>query len=384
MKLKKIQFIITVIISSYLSLHANVSAAKAPTLKEKIGQMLLFGFKGTELHQDDAIVRALQAQQVGGVILYDYDFQTGTYDHNIKSPEQLKHLTQQLQAYTKQAAETRSNNLFPLLIGIDYEGGKVNRLNEENGFPKTLSAAALAMLSFEEAQQSAQQMAETLNMMGINLNFAPVVDVNINPESPAIGKIGRSFSADPQKVIDYAAIFSKAYQAHGILCTYKHFPGHGSAIGDTHLGFVDVTETWKPIELDPYRSLLSQPYSCPLVMTAHVVHFGLDSKGDPASISVSITQDLLRQQLHFDGVVITDDMQMKAITDHFGLSDAVISAINAGADILVFSNQRVPEPTGPAEIVNMIYEDVMTGKIRQSRIEEAYQRIMQLKQKIKV
>lgn len=384
MKLKKIQFIVTAIISFYLSLYASVSAAKEPTLKEKIGQMLLFGFKGTELHQDDSIVRALQAQQVGGVILYDYDFQTGTYDHNIKSPEQLQHLTQQLQNYTKQAAETRRNNLFPLLIGIDYEGGKVNRLKENYGFPKTFSAAEIGMLSVEEAEQSAQQMADTLNAMGINLNFAPVVDVNVNPESPVIGKIGRSFSADPKKVIEYSAIFSKAYQEHGILCSYKHFPGHGSATGDTHLGFVDVTDTWKSLELDPYRSLLSQPYSCPLVMTAHVVHFGLDSKGYPASISVAITQDLLRQQLSFNGVVITDDMQMKAITDHFGLSDAIISAINAGADILVFSNQLVQTPQDPAEIVEMIYQDVMTGKIRQSRIEEAYQRIIRLKQKIKI
>jgi beta-N-acetylhexosaminidase len=356
--------------------------AQEVTLKEKIGQMLLIGFKGTELHPDDFIVKAIMEQRVGGVILFDYDFPTGTYDHNIKNPEQVKQLTTQLQDYTQQAAKNKGNQLYPILIGIDYEGGKVNRLKESYGFPKTLSAADIGQLSFEEADKYARQMAQTLNQAGINLNFAPVLDVNVNPDSPAIGKLGRSFSADPDKVADYAAIFARAYKENGIFCSYKHFPGHGSATGDTHAGFVDVTQTWKEYELNPYKKLFQQPNGCDMVMTAHVVHYGLDSKGYPASISTSITKELLREKLSFTGLVVTDDMQMKAIADNYGLAEAVRMAVNAGADILVFGNQLVPSPQDPQEIVDMIYDDVMTGKISQSRIEEAYQRIMRVKEKL--
>ncbi len=360
----------------------NPVFAREVSLKQKIGQMLLIGFKGTELHADDAIVRSILAQNIGGVVLYDYDFPTGTYDHNIKNPAQLKLLNQQLQAYTRQAAQNNTNHLFPLFIGIDYEGGKVNRLKESYGFPKTFSAADIGQLASAEADKYAQQMADTLKQEGINLDFAPVVDVNVNPESPAIGKLGRSFSSDPQKVIDYAMIFSRAFERNGILCSYKHFPGHGSASGDTHLGFVDVTQTWKEYELDPYEKMLRQPGACSLVMTAHVVHYGLDSKGYPASLSMAMTNDLLRAKLNFNGAVITDDLQMKAIADNYGLRDAVRMAVNAGADILVFSNQLVATPQDPQEIVDMIYDDVMTGKIRESRIDEAYQRIMRLKEKL--
>jgi len=365
-----------------MAILSSAVFANEPTLKEKIGQMLLIGFKGMTLQEDDPVVQAILAQQIGGVILYDYDFKTKTYEHNIKNPEQVKHLTKQLQDYTREAASRHGNDFYPLLISIDYEGGKVNRLKENYGFPKTLSAAEIAQLSYEEAGRYAQQMAATLREAGINLNFAPVVDVNVNPESPAIGKLGRSFSADPQKVIDYAGLFAKTYRQNGILCSYKHFPGHGSANGDTHLGFVDVTQTWKESELDPYKTLLNQGDGCQIVMTAHVVHYGLDSKGYPASISSSITNDLLRGGLRFDGVVITDDMQMKAIADNYGLAEAIRLAINAGADILVFANQLSDTPQDPKALVDMIYDDVMTGKIRANRIDEAYKRIMKLKKQL--
>lgn len=372
------------ILCTFLFLYGSPGWAKEILLKEKIGQMLLVGFKGMELHPDDPIVHAILAQQIGGVILYDYDFPTKTYEHNIKNPEQLKRLTQQLQAYAKLAAERHGNQFYPLLIAIDYEGGKVNRLKESYGFPKTLSAADIAQLSYTEANQYAQRMAETLQQAGVNLNFAPVIDVNVNPESPAIGKIGRSFSSDPQKVIDYASIFSKAYKDHGILCAYKHFPGHGSANGDTHLGFVDVTQTWKESELEPYKKLLRHADGCPMVMTAHVVHSGLDKAGRPASISEPITQTWLREKLNFTGVVITDDLQMKAITDSYGLVDAVRLAVNAGADILMFSNQLVPVPQDPQQIIDMIYHDVESHAINESRINEAYLHVMKLKEQMKI
>ena len=348
-------------------------------LKEKIGQMLIMGFNGMTLHPDDPIVRAILAQQIGGVILFDYDFQTKKFEHNIQSPEQLKHLTQQLQNYAKQAAATQHNKFLPLFISIDYEGGKVNRLKENSGFPKTLSPAELGLGSRELVEQYAKQMAETLQQAGININFAPALDVNVNPGNPVIGKLDRSFSSDPQEVIECAAIFSNAYHAHGIISVYKHFPGHGSSTGDTHVGFVDVTKTWQESELEPYQQLLQTSSAGLMVMTAHVVHEGLDPAGYPASLSAAITQKLLREKLNYQGVVVTDDMQMKAITDNYGLPEAVRLAINAGADILVFGNQLVSVPQDPQELVDMIYDDVQAGEIAESRIEEAYQRVMSLK-----
>lgn len=351
---------------------------KPVSLKEKIGQMLLIGFKGSEVKKNDDIVRAIDAQEIGGVILFDYDFENKTYDRNIKNPEQLKKLTADLQAYAKAAALTHHNNLIPLLISVDYEGGKVNRLKEKYGFPKTLSAEALGKLTPTEVKHFADLMAQTLKNSGINFDFAPVLDVNVNPNNPVIGKVERSFSADPNVVSQDAYIFAQSFSANHIACSYKHFPGHGSSKGDTHQGFVDVTDTWQPFELDPYKKLLRKIGTCPVIMTAHVVNKKLDPQGYPASISHAITTDLLRNKLKFNGVVVTDDMQMGAIKNHYGVAEATRLAINAGADILVFGNQ-LDHPQDPKEIVDIIYNDVKAGKISEKRINESYSRIMNLK-----
>lgn len=373
------------IAASIIGMAGNVQAVqyKEPTLKQKIGQMIMIGFNGMSVKPSDPVAQAIIKHEIGGVVLFDYDYPSKTYHRNIESPQQVKQLTAQLQRYTEQAAKDSHQAYVPLLIGIDYEGGKVNRLKENYGFPKTVSAEDFAKLSPQQATAMADTMAKTLQDAGINLDFAPDVDVNINPDNPIIGKYGRSFSADPAEVAKNAAVFANAFQEHGVLCSYKHFPGHGSSTGDTHKGFVDVTETWQDSELDPYRQLLNQPQSCGMVMVAHVVHYGLDSNGRPASISKPIIQDLLREKLQFNGVVITDDMQMGAITSMYGLHEAVRSSINAGADILVFGNMLSDGMQDPAELVEMIYQDVQSGKIRKSRIDEAYQRIVQLKQKLK-
>jgi beta-N-acetylhexosaminidase len=377
----RLSTIIIIFCTLFFSIVGN-AATKEPTLKQKIGQMLLIGFKGTELQPTDSIVTALLAQRIGGVVLFDYDAQTKTYDRNIKNPQQLKHLTEQLQSYTKQAATSNHNTLYPLFISIDYEGGNVNRLKEEYGFSKTLSAAELGRGSYDQAREYAQQMAETLQQAGVNIDFAPVLDVNVNPSNPIIGKKDRSFSADPNKVTNYAEIFAQAFHDHGIICVYKHFPGHGSSTGDTHLGLVDVTKTWQDSELNPYKELLAKPDGCPMVMTAHVVHYGLDSKGYPASLSAAITTDLLRKKLKFNGVVITDALQMKAIADNYGVPQAVRLAILAGADILIFDNQLAAKLQDPQEVIDIIYHDVMTGAIPRSRIDESYRRIMNLKKQL--
>jgi beta-N-acetylhexosaminidase len=366
--------LITTMLLASLNNVATAASNQEQQLKDKIAQMLIIGFNGMEVKPDDAITKAIVGKQIGGVILFDYDYPRKTFEHNIKNPAQLKNLTAQLQDY--------AHNGFPLFIAIDYEGGKVNRLKESYGFPRTIPAAEFAKLSDADAAQMANQMAQTLKDAGINLNFAPVIDVNVNAESPAIGKLGRSFSAQPEVVAKYAKIYAQAFRAHGILCSYKHFPGHGSATGDTHEGFVDVTETWKDYELHPYQTLLSDPTNCDMIMTAHVKHYGLENKGYPATLSKSILTGLLRETLQFKGVIVTDDMQMKAISDVYGLHEAVRMTINAGSDILIFGNQLAPTPQDASEFIDMIYQDVKSGQISEARINEAYNRIIKLKKQL--
>jgi beta-N-acetylhexosaminidase len=351
------------------------SFANTIDIQHKIGQMIVVGFKATTLSSRDPIVKAILQKQIGGVILFDYYLPQKIRDCNIKSPDQLKHLTNQLQAYAKE-----SGHVFPLLIGIDYEGGRVNRLKTEFGFPETISAQKMAQLNVEQVMQKASQMAKTLKKVGINLNFAPVLDLSINPDSPIISKLERAFSHDSNTVIQYAKIFVEAHRKEGILCAYKHFPGHGSALGDTHQGFVDVTYTWQPIELLPYKALLREINT--LVMTAHVVNRTLDKSGYPATLSAPILTELLRKQLGFEGVIVSDCMQMDAIKKHYSLREAVIKAIHAGVDILVFSNQLVPYFQDPKEIIEIILSEIKAGHISEKRIDESYQRIQTLKQQL--
>jgi beta-N-acetylhexosaminidase len=347
-------------------------AASSPTLDQKIGQMLMFGFDGSSLKPSDAIVSDITNQRIGGVVLFDYNMKLHNYDKNIKSPQQLRTLTEQLQNYNK--------GQTPLLIGVDYEGGAVNRLPENLGFPKTITAQDVAKLPNADIEKYAKQMADTISDSGINLVFAPVLDLNINPNNPVIGKLGRSFSDDQANVAAVADIFAKAYSQRNILCTYKHFPGHGSSVTDSHLSFVDVSQTWQTKELLPYKKLLNKADSCELVMTGHLINRQLDPTGLPASLSNKITTDLLRKQLDFKGVVITDDLQMKAITNQYDLEKVVKLAINSGADILLFGNQLADyNPHEAQDIIAIIKKLIANKEISAARIDEAYARIIKLK-----
>ncbi|OGT55117.1 MAG: hypothetical protein A3F43_05410 [Gammaproteobacteria bacterium RIFCSPHIGHO2_12_FULL_42_10] len=292
--------------------------------QEKISKMLIVGFKGTVLHEEDPVVRAILQKQIGGVILFA---------ENIVSPLQLSALTKQLRRYADHAA------LSDFIISIDYEGGTVHRLPESLGFPKRLSAQMMSTLSFAEAKAEAQRMTETLEKFGFNLNFAPVVDVNVNPDNPILGKRERCFSGDPAKVADYANIVIESLNERGITAVIKHFPGHGSSLGDTHLGFVDVTETWQSSELEPYKQLLQHQNDRLMIMTAHVVHRGFDASGLPASLSKAMTTDLLRDITPHRFTIVADDLQMRAVRDHYSLEDAVRLAIAAGADHIIIGNQ---------------------------------------------
>lgn len=336
-------------------------------LEVKIGQMLMLGFRGTTAKEDPAIVRALTEQHIGGVVLFDVDV-GGRRPRNIVSPQQVAALTAELQALAT----------LPLIVSVDQEGGRVARLNEKYGFPATLSAAALGERNDPEfTRAEASKMARTLAEVGITLNLAPVVDVRIQPDSPIIARPGRSFSADPAVVAAQAEAFIDGHHAHGVRCTLKHFPGHGSASGDTHLGFTDVTESWHEEELMPYRELISKG-KVDAVMTAHVFNARLDP-ALPATLSPAIVTGLLRQTLGYDGVVISDDMQMRAVTDHYSLEKAFELAILAGVDIIAVANNVTYTGTVSDRFVTTVMRLLEEQVIDEARIEQSYRRILKLK-----
>ncbi len=339
-------------------------------LERKIGQLLIVGFRGTTLHDSMPIVGQIRSGQVGGVVLYDLNVATKNPERNIRSPEQVKALTSDLNRL--------AGSFF--LVGIDQEGGQVSRLREERGFPSTLSQQELgAHGSVDVTGQHAARIGATLRQSGINVNFAPVIDVNVNPQSPAIGAHGRSFSADPSVVADHARAAIESYHQEGVLTAIKHFPGHGSADADSHLGFVDITGAWSKSELDPYRSLLSDR-RVDMIMTAHVFHQDLDPEW-PATLSPAIITGMLRDQLGFDGVVVADDLQMGAIADRYGLETALRQTLLAGVDLLMFGNNngRAYEPDIAPRAIATIASLVHDGVITEDRIEESWYRVQALK-----
>jgi beta-N-acetylhexosaminidase len=328
------------------------------------------GFSGLYIEEQSSIALCLSQEGLGGVLLFDYDLLHKKPGKNLVNREQIRQLTEQINDYAEG---------IPPFIAIDYEGGAVDRLSQIQGCHKTKKVSELAEMDDESLHQELVEMAETLQGLGFNLNFAPVVDLGLNNKEGIIAKLGRSFSADPVEVARFATRFVKVFADHGISCCYKHFPGHGSAIGDTHQGFVDVTETFQEKELEPYTQLLANKESSTMIMTAHVINHKLDPSGLPATLSRPILSGLLREQLGFDGVIISDDLQMHAIAHHFSVDEALCRTINAGADMLIFANQL--GEISASEVIDRIERLVGEGQIEENRIRQAYQRIVKMKQR---
>jgi beta-N-acetylhexosaminidase len=310
--------------------------------------------------------------------MFDKDLSTGQNGKNLKNQTQIKHLIHQLNQYSKNASSEIYK--YPLLTAIDFEGGAVDRLKNIDGCMSTLTALEMSHLSEEALEEELSQMASILKSLGFNLNFAPVVDLNLNDRQGIIGTLKRSYSEDPEQVIRISRQFVDVFSRYGIACSYKHFPGHGSATGDTHEDFVDVTETFNSDELEPFRSLLKDVQKPVMVMTAHVVNKQLDSEGLPATLSHEILTGLLRNTMGYDGVVISDDLQMHAISKHYTLEDSLCLTINAGADMMIFANQ-LGNNTAP-QVIDCIEQLVFDKLIDPQRIDDAYRRIIRLKQKI--
>ncbi len=340
-----------------------------PPVESMIGQMIIAGFREPEITEDMPIAQSIKSGEVGGVILFDYDIVLRSNRRNIISPAQLTRLISQIKLLSQD---------MPLFIGIDQEGGIVSRLKEQLGFRASASQQALGTSNNEALTRREYSFsAEQLSRLGINLNFAPVVDLNINPDNPVIARYRRSFSADPQIVVRNAGFALDEFRRQNIIGVIKHFPGHGSSVTDTHLQITDVTETWTDSELIPYNELISSGIT-DIIMTAHIFNRNLDPDF-PATLSRKILAGILREQLNFDGVIITDDMNMRAITDHYGFEEAIALAINAGADIILVGNNLVYERNIAHITYNTILNLFRSGIISEERIRESYRRITAIK-----
>lgn len=358
-------------------------------LKRMIAQMIMVGFREAEVTDDTPVVRAIRDFSLGGVTLYNIDLKCfleaqkkkpdlNRYEaaricpKNIISPEQLRTLTFRLQSYSK----------VPLLIAVDQEGGLVDRLGPAAGFParespKTLGEKDDLLLTVRVAGG----IAGDLKGNRINLNLAPVVDLNLNPESP-IARNGRSFGSNPHLVYRHARAFILDHWNHGVLTTLKHFPGKGSAGEDTHFEMADVTSCHQEQELYPFSRLIQEGLA-DLVMTSHINHRGWDEEY-PVTLSPKVLGGMLREKLGYQGVIISDDLLMEAIVKQFTLEEACVLAVQAGVDILLVSNNS-PEGDEPdlfCRVFESLVRAVDKGRISRRLIQTSHARLMALKERL--
>jgi beta-N-acetylhexosaminidase len=353
---------------------ALVAAPRPPALP--VAELLLVGFSGTAVPGNDEIRHLVCDVKVGGIILFERDVATGK-PRNLVSPEQVRRLTTDLQALASFCVGR------PLFIAADNEGGRVMRLSPRLGFPPSPSAQELGEADDVEATRAeARRMGATLREAGINWNLAPVVDVALNPQNPAVVTLGRSFSADPARVTAHARAFIEGMHEAGILTALKHFPGHGSSLKDSHVGFTDVTQTADlDKELAPYRALIALGLA-DSVMTAHVFNRGLDP-WDPATLSRYTVKRVLRGWLGYQGVVVSDDLLMGAIIRHYGLEEAAVAALGAGVDVLLVAQNSLGGVPGAVDrVVAALDRAIADGSISRSRAAAALANVAALRSRI--
>lgn len=441
---KKIIILFMLLIFSVSALGQALLCQQAENkqLCDEIGQMLIVGFggfkqdnggkilwddkDGTQFSENSNIAKHIADSHIGSVILFlkpMRDIKTGVFirDRNIQNPEQVTKLNQDLQNYNDQIRQTQGLESLPLFISVDQEGGRIDRLPAAQGFPvATLMPEALGAneerfmppswvcnrllaswyklfssiavkkaTALSATYEYASNLAREVYALHFNLNFAPVVDVNINPICPVIGGLGRSFSSNPEVVVDQAKQFIKAFEENKIIPVLKHFPGHGSSLGDSHSGLVDVTETYKKEkELHPYYNLIKDYDG--MVMTTHVINGQIDqtqckagltsdhATWCPGTMSKKTLTDLLRNQMGFKGIIVSDDITMGAIANEYRLNESLKNAINAGVDCFIVANNYEDQTD---EIINTIVQLVKNGDVKREAIDTAYNRIIDFKKR---
>lgn len=329
------------------------------TLRQKIGQMFMCGFEGTE--PNEAIENLIRQYDLGGIIYFR---------RNLDNPVQVADLSAQLQ---KISSEQTS---IPLLISVDQEGGMVARI--ENGIslmPGNMTLGATRDLN--AAYQTAYTSGKELRAMGINVNFAPDIDVNNNPMNPVIGV--RSYGENPDLVADMGLAAVRGYEASGVAPTVKHFPGHGDTETDSHYGLPVVPhsmERLRSVEFVPFKKAIKNGVD--MVMSAHVIFPALEQSELPSTLSPRVINGLLRNELGYDGVVCTDCLEMKAIADPYGFAEGTVLAVEAGVDIVLISHRYDHQVAG----IEALLKAVESGRISEERINQSVKRILKLKDKL--
>ncbi len=339
------------------------------TLEEKVAQMFFVGIdgisgvKGTTALNDD-IKKRLEKFPVGGIIIFG---------KNISGKEQLKKLNEEL------ALECESRNNIPLFIGIDEEGGSITRISSKDGFDDIKNVGNMGDIGntgdFLNSYDAAVYIARYLKEYNINLDFAPVADINSNPRNPIIGS--RAFGSEPKEVSDMVEAFRKGLNDEGVVSCIKHFPGHGDTETDSHKGIAvsnRTLEELKQSEFIPYYRAIENDVD--MIMVAHISVPKVTGDDVPASLSKKVVTDILRNDLEYDGVVITDAMDMKAITNYYGQGDAAVLAVNSGCDFIL-------ESQACSEAYKAVLNSVRNGDISEERINESVRRILRLKYKYK-
>jgi beta-N-acetylhexosaminidase len=331
-------------------------------LEQKIGQLMIIGFDGTEA--DSALLDMISKYHIGGVILFA---------RNVRSTQQVAELTNKLQ---RTAIESGSPGLF---IAIDQEGGRVARLTEDKGFTEFPSAMAIgATADPQNAYRMASAMAAEMRAVGINVDFAPDLDVNNNPSNPVIGT--RSFSSDPNKVANFGVAFGRGLQENGILAFGKHFPGHGDTGTDSHIALPLIPHDrarLDRIEFVPFKAAIAENFAG--IMSAHVTFPAIDPNPSlPATLSHAVLTGLLRDELGFKGLIATDSLEMGALAANgYPPPVGATHAFAAGADLLLFNRDHAMHKQAFANLMRSVQE----GKVSREQLDSSVRRILEAKEK---
>ncbi|GIP38764.1 beta-glucosidase [Paenibacillus sp. J31TS4] len=331
---------------------------RSMSLEEKVGQLVLCGFSGTEV---SAEIRALIAERrIGGVIYFA---------RNVASPGQVAALSEELQG------EAAASGTLPLLVTIDQEGGMVARLTEGVAlFPGQMAIAAAGRP--EHAYTAGFLTGRELRALGINLNFAPVLDVNNNPANPVIGV--RSYGESPELVAAYGANAIRGLQDANVAATAKHFPGHGDTNVDSHLDLPVIPhdrERIERVELPPFIRAIAEGVDA--IMSTHIHFPAYESGGLPVTLSRAVLTGLLRERLGYEGVIMTDCMEMHAISKRYGTVEAAVMAVEAGADAVLVSHTHELQ-TGA---IDALLAAVRSGRISEASIDRSVERLLALKER---
>ena len=329
-------------------------------MKNKIGQLFVVGFPGREITPE--LKKMIHDYQIGGVILFAY---------NIGTPKEVLELTTALQKEAKAAGYE-----YPLLIAIDEENGTVKRLGEGAGeYPGAMALSATEDSKY--AYEVGKATGDDLLSLGLNWNYAPVLDVNNNPENPVISV--RSFGETPEMVSEFGIQMMKGLQDSKVATALKHFPGHGDTNTDSHFALPIINHDMvrlEEIELAPFKQAIAD--GADSIMTAHIVFPALEpEEGRPATLSKNIITGLLREKLGFDGVIVTDALEMDAIAETIGIPNGAVEALKAGVDNVLIGHL----PDEQLKSLKRVEEAVADGEIPLERIEESYKRVIKLKEK---